>query len=301
MKIAKLFHNPGAGDEEHDKKNLTSMINNEGYECRYSSTKKKDWFDVEPETDFIIVAGGDGTVRDIAERLLSRKRIEKHWPIAVLPLGTANNIAKTLGVTGETKEIISSWKKTRIKKFDVGRLTGGDKTMFFLESFGYGIFPYLMMEMKKQNKEEEIEDPAKKLKFALKLMHRLILSYKPRYCHLEIDGKDHSGKFLLAEVMNTRTMGPNLCLSPDADPGDGELEVVIVLESEKDKFADYILEVINGHNESFRFQTIKAKSVSISWDGTHVHVDDEILKIEKEAPMKIELLKEALEFILPAK
>ncbi len=300
MKISKLFHNPGAGDEEHDKKNLVAMIKEEGYDCRYSSTKKKGWFEVEPETDLIIIAGGDGTVRDVAAHLLSRKRIEKHWPLALIPLGTANNIAKTLTIKGEPKEIVQRWEKATIKKFDVGQLTGGEKTLFFLESFGYGIFPYLMMEMKKQDKEDT-DEPAKKIRTALKLMHRLILSYKPRYCHLEIDGIDHSGKFLLAEIMNTRTIGPNLCLAPNSDPGDGKLEVVVVLESEKEKFADYILGMINGKEEKFSFQTIPAKSIKVSWDGTHVHVDDEILKIEKEAPMKVELLKDALEFLVPRK
>jgi len=300
MKVAKLFHNPGAGDEEHNKENLVELIKEEGYDCRYSSTKKKNWFEVEPETDIIIIAGGDGTIRDVAGHLLSLKRIEKHWPIGILPLGTANNISKTLGIRGEPVDIIRNWENAKIKKFDVGRLTGADDTLFFLESFGYGIFPYLMMEMKKQ-KKEDIDDPQTKLKTALKLMQRLILSYKPRYCNLEIDGVDHSGKFLLAEVMNTRTLGPNLCLASKADPGDGKLEVVVVLESEKEKFADYILKMINGKEEKFSFKTIKANCVNISWDGTHVHVDDEILKIEKEAPMKVELLKEALEFLVPRK
>ncbi len=38
---------------------------------------------------------------------------------------------------------------------------------------------------------------------------------------------DHSGRFLLVEVMNSRSIGPNLDLSPQADPGDGQFEIVL--------------------------------------------------------------------------
>jgi hypothetical protein len=46
----------------------------------------------------------------------------------------------------------------------------------------------------------------------------------------------------------------------------------------------------------YDFNIIPTNKINISWDGTHVHVDDEILKIKKEQELKIELLKGALEF-----
>jgi diacylglycerol kinase (ATP) len=296
MKQASLLHNPGAGDEDHDKKELLSIIEKEGFECRYSSTKKKGWDDIHPGTELLIVAGGDGTVRDVADLILTQPRLEANWPIALLPLGTANNIAKTLGIKGKRKEIIKRWLKPDIKKFDVGKITGEKDPLFFLESFGYGIFPYLMMEMKKKKKELEDVEPEKKIKIALKLMHQLVLSYEPRYCNLQVDGTDHSGKYLLAEVMNTRSLGPNLSLSPHADPGDGQFEIALVSENDKDKFAAYLLDKVNGKEEQFDFKTIPAQDITISWNGTHVHVDDEILKIDKEEELKIELLAGALDF-----
>jgi diacylglycerol kinase (ATP) len=70
MKIAKLIHNPTAGDEEHSKKQLISIIEANGFECIYSTTKKKSWKNIEPEVDFIIAAGGDGTVRKITKEVL---------------------------------------------------------------------------------------------------------------------------------------------------------------------------------------------------------------------------------------
>jgi diacylglycerol kinase family enzyme len=292
MKRIKLFHNPIAGDEEHTKKELLSLIKSNGFECTYVSVKEKDWKEFEEDLDFIIVAGGDGTVRKITKALLSRTLLERNIPIALLPLGTANNIAKTLGINGDTKEIIKSWQTASVKKYDVGRIEGVPESNFFLESFGYGLFPYLIKEIEKVDKRTEMHT-------ALELLHRIIVSYEPHFCRLKVDETDHSGKFLMAEIMNTRSMGPNLVLSPLADPGDGEFEVVLVPESQKDKFAAYVLSKIQGAEETYQFHTLKAKKVNINWEGTHVHLDDKIAKIEKSAPVKIELKAGVLEFLVP--
>lgn len=298
MKVAKLLHNPGAGDEEHDREELVSLIEEAGFGCRYSSTKDSDWKDFESDVDFLVVAGGDGTVRRITKELLDRKMLDKTWPIGLLPLGTANNIAKTLELEGDTEGIIRSWQQWNITKYDVGRISHIDDVFFFLESFGYGVFPYLMGEMKKRDQEEE-ESPEEKLQAALKVLHDIILSYEPRRCGLKIDGEDHSGHYLLVEVMNTRSIGPNLFLAPEARPDDGHFDVVLIAEEDKEKFAAYVADKIKGIEAQADFTTVKAKDITISWEGTHVHVDDEVVKIKKETEVEIEIREGLLEFLVP--
>jgi hypothetical protein len=43
MKVAKVLHNPNAGDGENSDKALMAAIEAEGYKCSYLSTKKKGW------------------------------------------------------------------------------------------------------------------------------------------------------------------------------------------------------------------------------------------------------------------
>lgn len=297
MKVARLLHNPGAGDEDHSEKELIPVIEATGLECRYSSTKKNQWKEIETDVDLLIVGGGDGTVRKITKELLDRKMVEKSWPIALLPLGTANNIAKTLGITGEPAEIIRHIHEATIVKYDVGILFNVKKAEFFLESLGFGIFPFLMMEMIKA-KEDKIPTPEEKLRTALTILHRIIQSYEPRECTLIVDGVDHSGRYILTEVMNTRSIGPNLQLAPNADPGDGLFDIVVVPDTDKEKFAAYVLHKLNGNEEDFKFQVIRGTKVSISWKGTHVHVDDEIIKMKEANEVSIELKKGLLEFLV---
>jgi len=299
MKIINLLHNPTAGNEDHSKEELISLLEENGYECRYSSMKK-DWKNLDEKVDFIVAAGGDGTIRKITKELLERKLSEKIWPIALLPLGTANNVAQTLEINGSTEEIIQSWNHPDIKKFDVGKIDHLLGATFFLESFGYGIFPYLIKKMKKVD-EKDINKPEIEMRTALEILHESIFSYEPKHCKMTIDGNDHSGIFLLVEIMNTRLIGPNLFLSPHGDPGDGEFEVILIPESDKEKLASYVSNKLNGIDTPYSFQQLKGKKITISWEGTHVHVDDEIIKIEKYREIEIELRKGLLEFLVPAK
>ena len=297
IKIVNLLHNPTAGSEDHDRGELTSLLEKNGFQCQYSSIKK-DWKDIDEKVDFIVAAGGDGTIRKITKELLDRKLSEKTWPIALLPLGTANNIAQTLNIQGSTEEIIQSWHHTGIKAFDVGRIRNLPKVDFFLESLGYGMFPYLI---KKMRKVEKSQTPEQEIRTALETLYEIVFSYEPKQCHLTIDGKDHSGRFLMTEIMNTKLIGPNLFLSPHGDPGDGEFEVIMIPENDKDKLGAYISNKLKGVESPYTFHQLKAKEITISWEGTHMHVDDEMIKIDKGVEIEIELRKGLLEFMVPNK
>ncbi|MER3498834.1 MAG: diacylglycerol kinase [Chitinophagaceae bacterium] len=280
MKRATLIHNPKAGDEEYGKEELITLLESNGFTCRYLSTKKKEWELLDEDTDVFVIAGGDGTVKKTAKNLLEKKLIDKPYPIALLPLGTANNIARTLGLNSDWKKNIADWHHAPLKKFDVGRIYTVEDSHFFLESFGYGIFPYLMAEMEHHKNEDDSAEESKNK--ALLLLYEVINSYEARHCKLTVDGSDHSGDFILAEIMNTQSIGPNLILSPLADPGDEEFEVILVPERHKQKFAEYILSKSKGVEKTYQFHTLKGKEITISWEGTHVHADDKISKLEKK-------------------
>lgn len=305
MKTAKVLHNPGAGDGENSEEDIMAAVAAEGYKCSYLSTKKKgwdrkDWDRMESkDVDFVVVAGGDGTVRKIAHELLDRKLIEKKLPIALLPMGTANNIAKTLGIVGDPNDIIRSWKHHYLKKYDVGRIDGLKKHKFFIESFGYGVFPRLMKEMKKLEKSN-FDTPEQKIKTALQVLYDIILNYKPKLCRLNIDGEDYTGRFMLVEIMNTSSIGPNLQLAPFADPGDETFNVVLITESQRKAFADYVKHKLEGKDIAPFFTALKAKKLQIYWEGTAMHVDDEHLLLDEPADISIEIHAGLLEFLVPA-
>jgi diacylglycerol kinase (ATP) len=296
MKLAQLLHNPTAGEETHSKKDLISLIEETlDVECRYFSTKEKDWKDIEDGIDLLVIAGGDGTIRKVSRELLNRKRIDRQVPIAILPLGTANNIAKTLNISGEIKDIVKSWRKKNIKRFDIGRIEGVDEAQFFLEGFGYGIFPALMKVMRGPDKELK-KMPEEKMQRAIEELEEIILTKKPFSCSVEIDGVDHSGNYILVEVMNTESIGPNLLLAPGANPGDGKLELVLLTEKHRDQLLNQVRTPDTAR--TMAFPAYKGFSIQLHCEEAQLHVDDELFKIKQPGPVHIEAQTGMLDFLI---
>ncbi|HYI75973.1 MAG TPA: diacylglycerol kinase family protein, partial [Chryseolinea sp.] len=241
MTFIKVFHNPTAGDAEHTKEKLVEKIINAGFECSYSSTKKGiNEKRIPAKTDIIAVAGGDGTVRKLAEYFCNENILTKRPPIGLLPAGTANNISKTLGIKGTPEEIIQSWKEQKTQNFDMGKVHGLKENHFFLEGFGFGVFPRLIKKMRER--KSKTNDPEHELQVALRTLHEIVENYKPKECRLVIDDVEYNGKFLLVEVMNIRSIGPNLNISPMGDAGDGEFDVILIQEDKREELAEYVLE-----------------------------------------------------------
>src|SRR3954468_4837115 len=117
MKTIYLIHNPGAGDEAHSKESIVNLIETAGYVCRHCSTDG-NWQNIPAETDFIVIAGGDGTVKEVVSVLLKKAHPVKRLPVAILPCGTANNIAETLNIKGELIDIIRSWSMPQTTAID---------------------------------------------------------------------------------------------------------------------------------------------------------------------------------------
>jgi diacylglycerol kinase family enzyme len=125
-----LIHNPKAGDAKHGRKQLMAALAKAGHHAVYQSTKepglKKT---LQQPTDLVLSAGGDGTTAKVAFRL-----IDSGIPLGVLPLGTANNLARALGFVASPDEIIQRLEGGKKQFFDVGLATGPWGERFFLKA-----------------------------------------------------------------------------------------------------------------------------------------------------------------------
>src|SRR4029434_8080446 len=110
-----LIHNPDAGDDEQPAGDrLVRLIRSKGHDVIYRSSKDNDWDSALKESsDIVAAAGGDGLVGKVAKRLVGRRT-----PIALLPMGNANNVARTLGrMEKPLEELVTGWTSARRKKF----------------------------------------------------------------------------------------------------------------------------------------------------------------------------------------
>ncbi|MGB8072885.1 MAG: acylglycerol kinase family protein, partial [Pseudolabrys sp.] len=102
---ATLFHNPTAGHNA-TKDDILAAMKLADLDVRYVSVKDDNFEEAfEKKADLLVVAGGDGTIAEVLTRLPDRA-----MPVALLPLGTANNIARSLGIAGTPQELVETWK-----------------------------------------------------------------------------------------------------------------------------------------------------------------------------------------------
>jgi diacylglycerol kinase (ATP) len=98
--------------------------------------------------------------------------------------------------------------------------------------------------------------------------------YPAKRVEITLDGKDFSGEYIPAEVMNIQYLGPSLHLAPNADPGDGQLEVVLLSAGERDQLDEHIAARAEGRIHRPRWTVARGKRLQLSWDGSDMHVDD---------------------------
>lgn len=297
MKTAHILHNPGAGQDEFSDQELIGLIQENGFSCQYSSLDTDDWKAEFTENDFLIVIGGDGTVRRVVKELLARGS-DLNFLIALVPAGTANNIAKTLVLASDLSLLVKSWHQGKVQHFEFGWVKSAGEPSFFLESFGYGLFPKLMTEMKKVPKALTAT-PDLKIKKGLEVLRALVPCYPSSVCMITVDDRVYEGKFIMVEVMNTRSLGPNLILAPDASPADGRLDLVLVAEEQRLELMNYIDQRIAGEELPFQGTIVTGKRITIECASSHNHADDEVIKQVGGGQVTIEIYERQIRFLVP--
>lgn len=280
-----LIYNPTAGFDKPNKEELIKLLTQNGYKVKFVDSNKDNLGDeLEDPGDLVVVAGGDGTIAKVARRLIG-----KEVPLAIFSVGTANNIAVTFDACGAPEKQIVAWNLSKVRPFDVGIVSGSWGEGYFFESVGFGMLPALVEESKDKQNEEDLsfDTRQKKIDFSLEILSEIIDQLPVEHYQIELDGEDASGDYFLVEIMNIKSIGPHLFLAPDADPGDGLFDVVLMAEDDKNKLLEFVKKRLNGELVVLDVNRRRASDVIITTANTKVHVDDEIEEAEGTVTLRM--------------
>lgn len=225
-------------------------------------------FDASP--DLVVAAGGDGTVSRAARALAGRD-----IPLAIVPIGTANNIAVSLGIDGPASELIARWREPDQILLDVGLLQSTSGERPFIEGAGVGLVTAAIAAMQDASEDESGTTREAKLAWAARGYLDVLERLQPSPLVLTLDDTRIEGEFLLVEALNIPSIGPNLVWSGDADPSDGFFTVVTASEAERDLLTTYLQDRIAGGNGAVHLPTRRARRVHIE-ALKEMHVDDDV-------------------------
>ena len=297
-----LIHNPGAGSRNADGDKLLELLEKERHEVRVQSADDDGWDQaLSWSAELVAVAGGDGTVARVAKAMVGRG-----IPLAPLPAGTANNIARSLGLVDRPwEELIRGWPDARRVKLDLGTATGPWGERYFVEGVGAGLFACLLSRSGSKRSRAKRKPPEERVAGALHRLETEAQDCAPLEMRMSLDGKDLSGRYLLVEAINIPYVGPNLFLAPDSQPGDGTLDVVLVTEAERDRLKNYFATWQENRERLSVLPSHRGKHLRIEWSGFELHVDDELWPGEGEpsAPGKsvidLRIAGASVEFLAP--
>ncbi|HUU66417.1 MAG TPA: diacylglycerol kinase family protein [Methyloceanibacter sp.] len=260
---ALLVHNPSAGSGQPTREVLLTLLRDAGFSITCSSSDEDEFnAALEEGADIVIIAGGDGTVAKIARHLPNRKTL-----LTILPMGTANNIARCLNITGEVEALIAGLRGAPEKRLDVGIAIGPWGQRYFLESVGWGALA------------EAVDHSAPKLSREERIAHgrktfaAILTEAKPRPVSFVADGEKIAGDFIFVEVLNLGMTGPRVLISPSAEPGDGLLDIVYLTEDRREAMIDWLKSGAANHPP---LETRNAQKVTLTWAHGPMRVDDEV-------------------------
>lgn len=298
MKATLIYNQNARSTDDHNVEILQDALHGAGYDPVYTPTEKEEDLDAvlaEAGGGLVVVAGGDGTVRAVARRLLGSDS-----PMAILPLGTANNIARNFNVDGDPLDLIAALADPFRCPFDVGKVETPWGTDYFLEALGFGFYADTLAAY--GNNEE------KSLLRAVGAFTRTLPNYQARTFTMRLDGEDAGGDYLLVEVLNTTAFGPRLKVAPRADSGDGLFEIIRIRADARDGFLSYMTSLVAEElHELPSVETSTARRVELFWTNFPVHVDGTLYPPATGEPVPLasnprivaEVLPHALELWLP--
>jgi diacylglycerol kinase family enzyme len=236
--------------------------------------------------DVVVVTGGDGTVGTVAKRLAGTG-----IPMAIVPTGSANNIARSLGIGVGPSAAVPGLARPVERHVDLGIVHTESTRESFVEGFGLGVFAHVVAE--KATTKDKI------LHRAMSLIADELDQYVPVRLGLEVDGKDLSGSYVLVAVMNTRSLGPALGVAPEARCDDGLFDVALVRPEAKRDLVAHLRRAAEERGVALPpIETSRAKQIRIRASRGWVHIDD--CARELEGDVRIEVAPGILNVFVPS-
>jgi YegS/Rv2252/BmrU family lipid kinase len=172
---------------------------------------------ISAQVDRVIAAGGDGTIRMVADRLAG-----SGIPMAVVPVGTANLLARNLDIPLSEEEALKVAFDEHTRDIDLIKVTvDGVPSEHFAVIAGLGVDAMIMEETDSQLKD--VLGAGAYFIAAAKALGRT-----PIEMRIALDDhRAHRRRAMICAIGNVGTLAGNLTLMPDAQPDDGRLDVYV--------------------------------------------------------------------------
>ena len=174
------------------------------------------------ERGLLIVVGGDGTVNEVVNGL-GRAGFPEDVTLAVLPMGTGNDLAATLAIPDGIEEAEEVIRQNRVRVLDVARVRSegvGERFFINVATGGYGAETSGLA-------DEELKGRWGKLAY-LRASLETAQRFEVRDVRVILDDEERTMRAVNVAVGNCRYAGGGWLAAPRANPEDGLLDLVVI-------------------------------------------------------------------------
>ena len=233
----------------------------------------------------IIAAGGDGTINEVMNGLAGSE-----IPLAILPMGTTNVLAKELGIPENIPGAVQLAAANKPKMVSLGRIELAHNTLpvtrYFCLMAGIGFDGKAVHDV-----NLKIKNISGKTAYILSGLKNFF-TYTPEELNFTIDGVQRSG--YSAIICNASRYGGHLKVAPDADISEPFLYTCVFKGKRRSDLLRYILGIMRGnHIKSPDVVYLKSSAIEVKGNA-HIQIDGDYLGT---TPAKITVEKNALRLV----
>nr|WP_155110838.1 YegS/Rv2252/BmrU family lipid kinase [Metabacillus mangrovi] len=238
------------------------------------------------EMDAVYILGGDGTVHECINGLAG---LERRPAVGILPGGTCNDFARTLGIPLNLKDAVQALSNGQKRKIDVLKTN----EHYFLNFWGIGLIT---------ETSTNIVDTEKamlgKISYFLSAF-RTVQKMEPFDVRIQADSNHYEGKAVMVVAANGGFIGTNSLPYTGILPDDGKADLFIL----KDTNLAAIRELLSmkdssqWDNSTSDLLHYTAKQIEITTD--HPMKADTDGEVYSGTPEQITVLNQHMEFLVP--
>lgn len=220
----------------------------------------------------VLCAGGDGTLNAVASGLIGAG-----VPLGVVPMGSGNGYAHSLGVPRETAKALRAAFTGTPRRMDVGYLND----RLFLGTAGVGFDARVAARFDRSQRRGMIG--------YLRIILEEIAGAKTTRVRLSANGRTTEADLLMLVFCNTREFGNGARISPRSRPDDGVAELKLVRKPPPAALPLALASLYTHRADRLRYiRSIPAAEAELVQDGTLAHLDGEPVAIGPNVRFRLE-------------
>ena len=186
-----------------------------GWQIQLADCERKEDLDsilslaIAEHVDVVFAVGGDGTVHEVAKRLIGTS-----LPLGIVPTGSGNGLARHLGFSMNARDVLRS--DQRVTTIDTATVNG----IPFVGTMGVGFDAWVA--------DAFASAGVRGLATYIRVGVGGFFKYTPQTYQIEVDGERIERRALLIAIANASQYGNNARIAPVASLQDGVLDLVIV-------------------------------------------------------------------------